>query len=229
MQRALDETNSRSIGKGYAFYMKIAYALLALLIIVNIVVAIIYWDIWSAFFKSSGNALWWVPILPVLAVAFWIFLFACLLKGADDKKTKMRNMAIHEECKKINREYLSKSDVKVSSGDYSAWLEIDYDPKKGELKFNEINFNSKIAGIIAPMGRQNRPNQMDSTVNQIPINPNSQQQHNRNIQNQPSFGSGSRGQVEMQNLSNTQQNTSSPNFTPTRNTSNLNHSNFGRV
>jgi uncharacterized BrkB/YihY/UPF0761 family membrane protein len=91
----LDQTNSRSIGKGYAFYINVAFALLGLLVIGTALVAIFYWDLWTAFFKTQS---WWIPTLPVLAVGFWIFLFACILKGADDKKTKMRTMAVYEEC-----------------------------------------------------------------------------------------------------------------------------------
>lgn len=134
----MDETNSRSIGKGYGFYLPIAFGLLGLLIVGYATIAIVYWSLWTHFFKFSQ---WWVAVLPVLAVGFWIFIFACILKGADDKRTKQRGTAIAEACKRINKQYLSKSDVGVHCGDYSAWLEINYDPKKGELKINEIKFN----------------------------------------------------------------------------------------
>jgi hypothetical protein len=79
---------------------------------------------------------WWVYTLPPLAVGFWTFMFAGLLKMGDDKKTKARGTAIAEVCKKINREYLGKSDVSVGCGSYAAWLEINYDPSKSKLKFN---------------------------------------------------------------------------------------------
>lgn len=120
--------------------MPIAFGLIALLIIGTTTVAILYWNI---FFETMiKTKFWWVATLPVFAVGFWIILFGCLLKGDADKKTKNRNIAVHEVCKGINRQYLSKSDVKVAAGDYSAWLEINYDPKKGELKLIQIKFNS---------------------------------------------------------------------------------------
>lgn len=136
----MEETNSRSIGKGYGFYMPIAFGLLGLLILGYILVVLFYWDGWKAILDSS---VWWVDVLPPLAAGFWIFIFACILKGADDKRTKMRSTAIHQVCKRINREYLAKSDVSVACGEYSAWIEINYDPRKSKLNFNEINFNFK--------------------------------------------------------------------------------------
>lgn len=127
----MDNTNSRSIGKGYGFYMPIAFGLLGLLIVGYVAVALLYFTLFKLFFETSS---WWVAVLPVLAVGFWIFIFACILKGADDKRTKMRGSALAEVCKKINQQYLSKSDVGVSVGDYSGWLEISYDPKKSRFK-----------------------------------------------------------------------------------------------
>ena len=125
----MEETNSKSIGKGYGFYMPIAYALLALLLVVYILVAILYWNYFKLFFEGAQ---WWLVTLPVIAAIFWIFLFACMLKGADDKRTKMRQNAIYHTCEQVNKEYLKKSDVKTAVGKYGAWLEISYDPKKSK-------------------------------------------------------------------------------------------------
>lgn len=127
----MDMTKSRCIGKSYAFYLPIAYVLLALLIIGYIVIAAIYWTMWSLFWSAP---LWWVNILPPLGIGFWIFMFAVILKNGEDKKTKARTIALYMACEDINRTYLSKSDVKTSVGPYSAWLEIGFNPNMSKIK-----------------------------------------------------------------------------------------------
>jgi hypothetical protein len=138
---AMNETKTRSIGKGYGFYMPIAIGLLVLLLLAYGVIVYLYWDLWNGFFSTSS---WWIVVLPPLGAIFYLFIFACILKGADDKRTKQRGTAIHEVCKKVNKDYLSKSDVNVACGDYSAWLEVNYDPTK-----------SKYFSIVHPCLTQN--------------------------------------------------------------------------
>jgi len=99
----MDDTNSRSIGKGYGFYMPIAYVFTALIIISYTVLAILYNDLWWPTLKTQ---FWWVFTLPALAALFWIYIFACMLKGEDDKRTKRRTMAVHEVCQRVNNQYL---------------------------------------------------------------------------------------------------------------------------
>jgi hypothetical protein len=189
----MNETNSRSIGMGYGFYMPIAFGLLGLLIVVYALIAILYWDLWSASFNSS---LWWVVVLPPLAVGLWTFMFAGLLKMGDDKKTKARGTAIAEVCSRINKQYLNKSDVSVRAGDYAGWLEINYDPSKSKLKFNSIKFNSILEGKAGnvppktpPPNRNNgsmgpNPNNVRGSQGPNPNNVrNSQQGPNNNIRN----------------------------------------------
>ena len=69
--------------------MPIAFGLLALLLIAYIVLLVVYWDLWNAMFTADG---WWIPTLPPLAAIFYLFIFACCLKGADDKRTKQLSL-----------------------------------------------------------------------------------------------------------------------------------------
>ena len=95
----MNETNSRSIGKGYGFYFPIAMGLLGFGIVVYIVVSLFNWTKW----KLTLENVWWVVVLPPFAFGFYIFLFAMLLKNGDDKKTKARHEAVHQTCKRINK------------------------------------------------------------------------------------------------------------------------------
>ena len=120
-------SNSRSIGQGYGFYVPIAMGIIAFMIVLYIVISIIYWTQWSFYWST---VLWWVNILPIFAIGFFIATLACVLKGEDDRKTNDRGMALHQVCSQINKTILNNSDVKVKVGEYSAWLEISYDPSK---------------------------------------------------------------------------------------------------
>jgi hypothetical protein len=112
---------------------------LAILIIGYVVIALVYWTIWKGGWQTQ---FWWILTLPALGVAFWTVMFAMILKGGDDAKTKSRSNLISQECDNINRTYLTKSDVSVRNGSYGAWLEINYDPTKSNylkgVKFNYI-------------------------------------------------------------------------------------------
>jgi hypothetical protein len=65
--------------------------LLALLVIGYTIIAIVYSTTWSAGWKGD---FWWVLCLPALGVASWIVMFALILKGGDDEKTKKRGFLI---------------------------------------------------------------------------------------------------------------------------------------
>ena len=128
---AMDQTQSRSIGKGYGFYFPIALGLVGLLSVVYLLMVILYWDLWNAFWSTEA---WWIVVLPVLATGFYLFIFVCILKGDDDRRTLMRGNALSQLCREINSKYLSKSDVNVACGNFSAWLEINYDPNQSKFK-----------------------------------------------------------------------------------------------
>lgn len=123
------ETKSQSIGKGYSFYFPIAIVIIVIMLILYIVLSIVYRLMWEGFTKT---ALVWILFLPEVAIGCFVMMFAFLLKGDDDAKTKRRGIAISEVCNNINNAHLAKSDVKVRCGDYSAWLEISYDPKNSK-------------------------------------------------------------------------------------------------
>ena len=133
----MNQSNTRSIGQGYGFYLPIGIGIIALMLVVYIIVSIVYGASWKA---TWSTVLWWINILPIFAIGFFIMLLACVLKGEDDRKTNDRGMALHRVCSQINKTILNNSDVKVKPGDYSAWLEISYDPSKSKSDFSLLIF-----------------------------------------------------------------------------------------
>lgn len=123
-------SNTRSIGKGYGFYLPIGIGIIILMLVVYIILSIIYSSFWNNVWSTR---LWWINFFPLLAVGLFISMLACVLKGEDDRKTNDRGLALHNVCQNINRNILRESDVKVKMGDFSAWIEISYDPSKSTL------------------------------------------------------------------------------------------------
>jgi hypothetical protein len=173
---AMNGSNTRSIGKGYAFYIPVAIGIAAFCIVAYIVFSLIFWTYWTNIWSTVW---WWLNFVPTVCVSCFVAFFALLLKSADDKKTNNRGVVLHQVCTRINRTILHDSDVRVKVGAYSAWLEIIYDVNKSKNKF--ADFKNLEGG--APQGQP--------MMNQGP--PNSNQMMNRNAASPPRQQPGPQG------------------------------------
>jgi hypothetical protein len=53
----MNQSNTRSIGQGYGFYLPIGIGIIALMLVVYIIVSIVYGTLWTA---TWSTVLWWI-------------------------------------------------------------------------------------------------------------------------------------------------------------------------